>query len=44
MMSQLFDFYNDLDNLKQSDYQFKEDFKHQIVHPYQGYDDNTSID
>ncbi len=40
----MFSFYNDLDALKQSDYQIKKDFKYKIVHPYYDYDNDTSID
>ncbi len=42
-MSQLFFFYNDLDGLKQNDWQFKTDFKHQIVHPFKDYKKDTEI-
>ncbi len=30
-------FFNDLESLKQSDWKFKQDFKHQIVHPFKEY-------
>jgi hypothetical protein len=43
-MSQLFDFYNDLDSLKQSDWQFKQDFKYKIVHPSNIYLEDTPIE
>ena len=33
-MSEIFDFYNDLDALKRRDWQIKRDFKHRIAHPF----------
>jgi len=42
-MPQLFFFYNDLDGLKQNDWQFKQDFEHKIVHPYELHKKDTEI-
>jgi hypothetical protein len=42
--SSLFSFYNDLDALKQSDWQIKKDFKYKILHPYKYYKADTSIE
>ena len=43
-MSQLFDFYNDLDPFKQSDWRLKRDFKYTIVHPSRKYEKDTPIE
>jgi hypothetical protein len=40
----MFSFYNDLDSLKQSDWQIKKDFKYKILHPFKDYDGDTSIE
>ena len=42
--SSLFSFYNDLDALKQSDWQIKKDFKYKILHPFKMYDEDTSVE
>ena len=42
--SSLFSFYNDLDALKQSDWQMKKNFKYKILHPFKDYDEDTSIE
>ena len=40
----MFSFYNNLDDLKQSDWQIKKDFKYKILHPFQSYRPDTSIE
>ena len=40
----MFSFYNDLDTLKQSDWQIKKDFKYTILHPFRGYLRDESIE
>ena len=40
----MFDFYNDFDTLKQSDWQFKQDFKYKILNPFRGYEADTSLE
>jgi hypothetical protein len=37
-------FYNDLDSLRQSDFQLKSDFKFKMVHPYKNYKEETPIE
>ena len=40
----MFSFFNDLDNLKQNDYQLKKDYEYTIVHPYKDYEQDTRIE
>ena len=40
----MFSFLNDLENLKQKDYQYKKNYQYSLVHPYIGYDKETPIE
>ncbi len=40
----MFSFYNDLESLKQSDFQLKQNFKYQMVHPYRLYEEGKAIE
>ena len=39
----MFSFYNNLDDLKIKDLEIKENYKYTIVHPYEDYNEETSI-
>ena len=42
--SSMFSFLYDLDNLKQKDFYFTEDYQYSIVHPFKYYKEDTAIE
>ena len=40
----MFSFYNDLESLKSSDYQFKQNFKYQMLHPFKVYEEDKDLE